>query len=57
MERLSYTITQAVQVSGLSRSKLYELMGAKELPKVKIGESVFIRHVDLEDLLARKIAA
>lgn len=57
MERISYTIPEACKVSGLSRSKIYELIGTKQLRRVKIGRSVFIRHVDLESLMAERLAA
>lgn len=57
MERISYTIPEACKVSGLSRSKIYELIGTKQLQRVKIGRSVFIRRVDLESLMAERLAA
>ena len=54
--KLAYSIPQAVHVSGLGRSTLYELMTAGHLPFVKCGKRRLIRHVDLDALLAQLAA-
>jgi excisionase family DNA binding protein len=43
------TIVQAVEIVGLSRSKLYELPASRELASVRIGRA---RRIDLADLSA-----
>jgi excisionase family DNA binding protein len=52
-ERLAYGITDAAFVSGISRSKLYELLKSGALPSVKIGARRLIRTRDLAELLER----
>tara|TARA_R110000787_G_scaffold11002_19_gene36643 strand:- start:5135 stop:5326 length:192 start_codon:yes stop_codon:yes gene_type:complete len=39
---------EAARLVGLGRTKLYEVMGAGELPFVKIGTRRLIRMADLE---------
>jgi excisionase family DNA binding protein len=48
---LAYTVRAAVAASGLSRSRLYELISAGLLPVVRIGKRVLIRHQDLAALI------
>lgn len=45
---LSLSIKRAVELSGLSRSKLYELIQAGDLPIRKCGSRTIIRYVDLK---------
>jgi excisionase family DNA binding protein len=53
LERLAYGIADAAFVSGISRSKLYELLSSGTLPSVKIGARRLIRARDLAELLDR----
>lgn len=53
LERLAYGIADASFVSGISRSKLYELLSSGTLPSVKIGARRLIRARDLTELLER----
>lgn len=53
IERLAYGIADASVASGISRSKLYELLKSGELASVKIGARRLIRARDLADLLDR----
>ncbi|TVP62694.1 MAG: DNA-binding protein [Nitriliruptor sp.] len=48
------TITTAAGWLGLSRSKLYELLAAGELPTVRIGRSRRIAVTDLEAFVDRR---
>jgi len=48
------TITTAADWLGLSRSKLYELLAAGELPTVRIGRSRRIAVTDLEAFIDRR---
>ncbi len=49
MEKLLLTPTEAADVLGIGRSKLYELMRAGALPSIRIDSC---RRVPLEDLTA-----
>lgn len=51
LERLAYGIADAAFVSGISRSKIYELLNSGVLPSVKIGARRLIRARDLAGLL------
>ena len=48
------TIATAADWLGLSRSKLYELLAAGELPTVRIGRSRRIAVTDLEAFIDRR---
>jgi excisionase family DNA binding protein len=54
--KLAYTIPQAVDASGISRSTLYTYIKAKQLPVVKIGQRTLIRLVDLSEFLDQHLA-
>ena len=47
------TIAAATQLLGVSRSKLYELLGEGALPTVRIGRSRRIAIADLEAFVGR----
>ena len=47
------TIPAATQLLGVSRSKLYELLGEGALPTVRIGRSRRIAIADLEAFVGR----
>ena len=51
LERLAYSVLEAAAVTGLSRSKLYELIQSGGLSSIKIGGRRLIRHADLVALL------
>ena len=50
---VAHQIPRAAQMSGLSRSQLYELMKSGELAYVKIGRRRLIADDDLRALIAR----
>ena len=52
-KRLAYSVKDAVIVSGLSRSFLYQLIKDGTLASTKIGGRRLIRHADLAALLER----
>jgi excisionase family DNA binding protein len=56
-DKISYTINEAAGACGLGRTTLYKLISEGELTPIKIGARTLIRRVDLEALLARKLAA
>jgi excisionase family DNA binding protein len=47
------TLPEAARLLGVSRSKLYELVAAGELPTVRIGRSRRIAVADLEEFVRR----
>ena len=48
---LSYTISDATKISGISRSGLYRLLAAGQLRAKKIGERTFVLHDSLKELI------
>lgn len=54
-EKLAYPIREAVAVSGLGRTMIYELIKRGELPLVKVGACSLVRRQDLEAMLERKL--
>jgi len=53
VERLLLTPAEASQALGISRSKLYELLGSGVVPSVRIGSCRRIPVDDLRALVAR----
>lgn len=51
-ERLSVRVPVAMELTGLTRSKLYELIKSGELPIIKIGATTLIPMESLRHLLA-----
>ncbi len=54
MEKLAFTIKEASEAVGLGRTTIYELIKAKQLTPIKIGERTLLHRRDLEDLLERR---
>jgi excisionase family DNA binding protein len=50
---VAYSVPRAAQLTGLSRSQLYELMKRRELAYVKVGRRRLIAHDDLQALISR----
>lgn len=53
LEPLTVRIPVAVQLTGISRSKLYELIAAKEVDVVKIGASTLVTVASLRRLIQK----
>lgn len=51
--KLAYTIKEAAAALGLSRSKLYVLMGSGKLPSIQIGKRRLIPADALQKLISR----
>jgi len=51
MHKLAYTINEAVEVSGIGRSKLYELIRGGSITTKKAGKRTLILVSDLEKML------
>jgi excisionase family DNA binding protein len=54
IEPISVRIPEAVRLTGLSRSRLYELMGLGEIEFVKVGNSTLILVESLRAFIDRK---
>jgi len=50
-DALAYSVDDAAQVIGLSRSKIYELFDTGELQPVKVGRRTLIERGELERFL------
>jgi len=48
---ITYTVANATKATGLSRSTLYNLMKAKQLPYIKVGKRTLLKISDIEALL------
>jgi len=53
LEPLAVDIAEACRLTGLGRSKLYQLMSAGEIPSVKIGKRRVVPVDSLRQWLAR----
>ncbi len=53
IEPITVRISMAVQLTGLSRSRIYELIEAGDLETVKVGRSTFIPFKSLKGLFER----
>lgn len=56
MTPLTYNINGAVKATGISRTSLYKLIAAGELPIFKLAGRTLIRAADLQALIDRKSA-
>lgn len=52
-EPLCVRISTAVRLTGIGRSKLYQLIGAGEIETIKIGTSTLIPMASLHDFIER----
>ncbi len=53
MEKVAYTVNEALQALGISRNTLYRAIAAGELKTRKIGSRTIILVVDLDDWVSR----
>lgn len=56
-EPAAFHIPDAVRYTGLTRTRLYELIQSGELPSAKIGRRRIIRRIDLDALIDRAMNA
>jgi excisionase family DNA binding protein len=54
LDPLTVRIRRAVELTGISRSKLYELIKAGEIETVKIGATTLIPFASLRDFMERQ---
>jgi excisionase family DNA binding protein len=53
MERIAYTIDEVLELVGIGRTKLYEVIGTGELPVKKLGNRTLVLASDLDEWIAR----
>lgn len=51
MNRLTYSVTEAAEILGVSRGLLYTQVRLGEIRAIKIGRKVVITHAVLEEML------
>lgn len=52
MNPIAYRINDAVTVTGISRSKLFELIGSGDITARKLGRATLIERAELERYIA-----
>lgn len=52
IEPLTVRISTAVRITGLSRSRIYELIQAGDLDTVKVGRATLVQYASLKTLTA-----
>lgn len=53
MEPITVRVAAAVRITGLSRSRIYELIKAGDIEIVKVGRATLVRYDSLKRLVAR----
>lgn len=53
MKQLSFSIEETITLTGLGKTKLYELIKSGELKAKKLGKRTLILKPDLKDFLSR----
>lgn len=56
IEPLTVRILTAVRITGLSRSRIYELIQSGDLDTVKVGRATLVKFSSLKLLVGEKIA-
>jgi excisionase family DNA binding protein len=54
MERLAYRVPEAAAVLGISRTKAYALIAARQLPVIRMGKSMRVPAEGLRDWVRRQ---
>lgn len=57
MERLLLRPIEAAELLGVSRSKIYELLAAGELPVVRVGPAMRVPLHELRGWIARQVSS
>ena len=57
IDKVTYSVKDAILAYGIGRTKLYELINARELTPIKIGKRTLLRRDDLDALLSRSAMA
>lgn len=54
IEPLTVRISTAVRITGLSRSRIYELIQSGDLDTVKVGRATLVQYASLQALTANR---
>jgi excisionase family DNA binding protein len=54
-KRLAYTVKEAAEMLGLSRSRLYEMVQFDEIPYMKIGGKILLPKKEFESWLKARV--
>lgn len=57
VQPLSFGVTDAARYVGMSRTRLYELIGSGDLRSLRVGGRRLILRTDLEAFIARHLEA
>ncbi|MCW6531294.1 helix-turn-helix domain-containing protein [Sphingomonas sp. MMSM20] len=57
IEPLTVRISTAVRITGLSRSRIYELIQSGDLDTVKVGRATLVQYASLKALTASRSVA
>jgi excisionase family DNA binding protein len=57
INKVMYSVKEAMLAYGIGRTKLYELIKARELTAIKIGTRTLLRRDDLDALVSRSAVA
>ena len=55
--RLAYRVAEAAELVGVSRTKMYELIAAGDMPTIKIGSAVRVPADALREWIAERMQA
>ena len=56
LEPLTVRISTAVRITGLSRSRIYELIQSGDLETVKVGRATLVQFQSLKSLVSGRLA-
>lgn len=54
---ISYSVREAAAIIGISKSKLYTMLGTGEIQCVRLGGRTLIRRTDIDKLLESNVVA
>lgn len=54
IEPLTVRISTAVRITGLSRSRIYELIQSGDIDTVKVGRATLVQYASLKELTASR---
>jgi excisionase family DNA binding protein len=51
LDKLTYTVTEAAELLGISRTSAYECVNRGEIPSLRLGRRLLVTRAGLEQLL------
>ena len=55
LEPVTVTVPVAIQLSGLGRTKLYELLGRKQVDSITVGTRRLVNYASLKAFLSTRV--